>query len=213
MMSPSPSGDAMSVSFRRDADLAALKRQKVPRPIAWTLHPADAAEIAATGEHCQVRRCRAAVAVVTWRWWRSADAARILLAEHFVCAEHGQEFARRRHIQIEPPPGRPRARSARVFPGDLLAGFLERGEEGGPRARLEVMTAGQAGICAGAGWHCGFPRCLAPARYLSALRYATRGGPEHQRGRLLCDEHAARFAARHGIALAAAPEPGGGDAR
>jgi hypothetical protein len=198
-MSPSPGGDAMSVSFRRDTELALLKQAEVPRPIAWTLHPADAAEIAGKGEHCQVRRCRNAVSVVTWRWWRSTEVARILLAEHFICTEHGQKFADRHYIQVEPPSEQPRARARRVFPGDLLAEFLERGEETGPRARLEVMTARQIAVCAGSGCHCGFPRCLAPVSYLSSLRYATRAGREHQRGRLLCDEHAARFAARHGI--------------
>jgi hypothetical protein len=203
----------MTAGYNRDAELALLKRQKVPPPIAWTLHPADAAEIAARGEHCQVRRCRNAVSVVTWRWWRSAEVARILLAEHFVCTEHGQKFAGRHHIQIEPPSERPRALAGRVFPGDLLAEFLERGEETGPRARLEVMTAEQIGICAGAGCHCGFPRCLAPVRYLSSLRYATRTGREQQRGRFLCDKHAARFAARHGIDLGSVPAPDEGGAR
>jgi hypothetical protein len=208
-MNTSPGGDAMTVGFQRDTELALLKQQKVPRPIAWTLHPADAAEIADKGEHCQVRRCRNAVAVVTWRWWRSAEVARILLAEHFTCLEHGQQFAQRHHIQIEPPSERPRARAGHVFPGDLLAEFLERGEGTGPRARLEVMTSGQIGICAATGCHCGFPRCLAPVRYLSSLRYATRSGREHQRGRLLCEKHAARFAATHRIDLASVAAPGG----
>ena len=103
----------------------------------------------------------------------------------------------------------PMASARRVFPGDLLAGFLERGGETGPRARLEVMTAQQIGVCAGSAWHCGFPRCLAPAGYLSSLRYATRSGREHQRGRFLCEEHAARFAARHGIELTSPAQSGG----
>jgi hypothetical protein len=206
----SPGGDAMTVSFRREADLARLKRAKVPRPIAWTLHPADVAECAVRGEHCHVRRCSNAAVVVTWRWWRSAEVARILLAEHVVCTEHGQEFAGRHHIQIEPARDRPRVSAGHVFPGDLLAEFLERGEETGPRARLEVMTTGQIGICTATGSHCGFQRCLAPVRYLSSLRYTTRSGREHQRGRLLCEEHAARFASRHSIDLAAASLPPGG---
>jgi len=200
-------GDAVTSQYDRAAALERLKRAEVPRPIAWTLHPDDAAECAARGEHCHARRCSNAAVVVTWRWWRSAEVARILLSEHVVCAEHGQEFAARHHIEIEQPPGMPMASAPRVFPGDLLAGFLELGEETGQRARLEVMTAQQIGICAGSGCHCGFPRCLAPVRYLSSLSYVTRSGREHQRGRFLCDEHAARFAARHRIGLA--PAPGG----
>jgi hypothetical protein len=199
------SGDAMTVSFRREAELARLKRASVPRPIAWTLHPADAAELVARGEHCQVRRCRRAPVVLTWRWWRSTATARILLTEHLVCTEHGQLFAGRHHIQIEPARDRPRVSAGHVFPGDLLAEFLERVGEAGPRARLEIMTAGQIGVCAASACHCGFPRCLAPVRYLSSFRYATRSGREHQRGRFLCEEHAARFAARHRIGAASAP--------
>jgi hypothetical protein len=113
MTETSPGGDAMTASFHRDADIARLKQQKVPRPVAWTMPAADAAECAARGEHCQVRRCRNAIAVVTWRWWRSAEVGRVLLAEHFVCRYHGQEFAERHHIEVEPPPDRPRASSPR----------------------------------------------------------------------------------------------------
>lgn len=202
-------GDAMIVSFSRDAGLAWLKRGKVPRPIAWTLHRADAAEFAARGEHCQVRRCHRAAAVATWRWWRSTEVARILLTEHFVCTDHGQEFADRHYIKVEPAAERPRPSAGRVFSGDLLAEFLERGEETGPRARLEPMTVQQIGLCAGSGCHCGFPRCAAPAWYLSLLRYTTRGDQEHQRGRFLCEDHAARFAARHGIDLNSSAPSGG----
>ena len=49
-------------------------------------------------------------------------------------------------------------------------------------------------------WHCGFPRCSDPARYLSSLRYVAGGG---QRGAFLCDRHAASLATRHGIDIAA----------
>ena len=109
MGTTSPGGDAMTSQYGRAAALEQLKREKVPRPIAWTLHPADAAELAAKGEHCQARRCRNPVAVVTWRRWRSTEVARVLLAEHFVCTEHGQQFAERHHIQVEPPAATPRA--------------------------------------------------------------------------------------------------------
>jgi hypothetical protein len=41
---------------------------------------------------------------VTWRYFWSAADGRVLVAEHFRCEEHGQEFARRHHIEIEPAP-------------------------------------------------------------------------------------------------------------
>jgi hypothetical protein len=80
--------------------------EPVRRPIAWRVHPDDAARFAAEGQHCQVRRCRNAISVVSWRWWRSAEAGRVLVAEHFICGEHGQQFADRHHIEIEAAPGR-----------------------------------------------------------------------------------------------------------
>lgn len=106
-MNTVPGGDAMVARFHRDAELAALKRAKVRRPIAWTIHPADAAWFTARGQRCQTRRCVKPISVVTWRWWRSTEAGRILLAEHFRCDEHGQEFAARYRITIEPPPDEP----------------------------------------------------------------------------------------------------------
>jgi hypothetical protein len=205
-MSTAPGGDAMTSHYDRAVAVEQLKRTEVPRPLAWTLHAADAAELAARGEHCQARTCRKPVVIVTWRWWRSTEVARILLAEHFTCLEHGQQFADRHHVQVEPAAERPRPSAGRLFPGDLLAEFLE---QTGPRARLEIMTAQQIGVCAGSGCSCGFPRCLAPVSYLSSIRYATRSGREHQRGRFLCDRHARNFAARHGLSMAAAPPPGG----
>ncbi len=93
----------------------------------------------------------------------------------------------------DPPPAQ------HLFPGDLLAEFLERGEYREQRARLAALTAVQVEEVAASGWHCGFPRCSDPARYLSSLRYVTGGG---QRA-FLCDRHAASFATRHGIDIAA----------
>jgi hypothetical protein len=76
----------------------------VPRPVAWRTHPDDVAKDAAEGMHCEVRRCRNPVTVVTWRWYRSAEYGRVLQVERFVCDGHGQEFATRHHIEIEPSP-------------------------------------------------------------------------------------------------------------
>jgi hypothetical protein len=86
---------------------AVPKLEDVRRPLAWQIHPADVARFAAEGKHCETRRCRNRVAVVTWRWWRSSEARRALLTEHFVCDQHGQEFATRHHIEIEPTPAEP----------------------------------------------------------------------------------------------------------
>ena len=106
-MSEIPGGDAMSVRFNRGAGADRLKREKVRRPIAWRLHPDDIARSTGEGKHCQTRRCRNPVAVVTWRFWRSAEAGRVLLSEHLACEEHGQAFAQRHHIEIEAPPADP----------------------------------------------------------------------------------------------------------
>jgi hypothetical protein len=103
-MTAAPGGDAMSARFHRDADAARLKQEKVRRPLAWTIHPDDVVRFAAEGHHCETRRCHAPVAIVTWRFWRSTEARRVLLTEHLVCSDHGQEFATRHHIQVGPPP-------------------------------------------------------------------------------------------------------------
>jgi hypothetical protein len=97
----------MTVRYHRDAEAALLKRENVRRPVAWAIHPADATRFAAGGQHCQTRQCREPIAIVTWRWWRSTEAGRVLVAEHFRCGQHGQEFATRHHITIEPPPDKP----------------------------------------------------------------------------------------------------------
>jgi len=116
-MKTAPGGDAMTVRFHRDADADRLKRANVRRPIAWTIHPADAARDTAAGKHCETRRCRNPVSAVTWRWWRSAEAGRVLLTEHAVCDQHGQEFADRHRIEIEPPPDDPSRGPLRVRGG------------------------------------------------------------------------------------------------
>ena len=99
-MNTTPSGDAMTVRFHRDADAGRLKREKIRRPRAWRIHPGDVAKFAGRGEHCHIRRCPEQAVSVTWRGWRSAEFGRVLLAEHFVCETHGQDFARRHKIAI-----------------------------------------------------------------------------------------------------------------
>jgi hypothetical protein len=94
----------MTIRFHRDAEIAALKRKTVRRPRAWRIHPDDVVKFAAERKHCETRRCRNPVAIVTWRFWRSAAAGRVLLAEHLACEQHAREFAARHHIEIEPAP-------------------------------------------------------------------------------------------------------------
>ena len=108
-MNTAPSGDAMTVRFRSDSD--DWRAAPLPRPVVWRLHPDDMARFAAAGKHCEHRGCRNPQTVNTWRYWRSAEAGRVLVAEHQVCDEHGQEFATRHHLEIEPPPAEPSSRT------------------------------------------------------------------------------------------------------
>jgi hypothetical protein len=103
-MNTTPGGDAMTVTY---ADPAALKREKVHPPLAWYIHPDDVARFAADHWHCETRECRRPITAASWRWWRSAEAGRVLLTEHLVCGSHAREFADRHGITIDPPPDRP----------------------------------------------------------------------------------------------------------
>jgi hypothetical protein len=106
-------------------------------------------------------------------------------------------------VSAHGPANLPPAAAQRLFPGDLLAEFLEHSEQ---RARLAALTAAQLEEVAASGWHCGFPHCSDPAGYLSSLRYVTGGGQTRQRGGFLCDRHAASFATRHGFDMRAVSE-------
>jgi hypothetical protein len=89
----------------------------VRKPIAWRIHDMDVAWFAAQGKHCEgrrgTRRCKDAITIVRWRWYRSAEAGRVLVAERLLCDEHGQQFADRHRIEIEPPPAEPHHPGAR----------------------------------------------------------------------------------------------------
>jgi hypothetical protein len=74
----------------------------VSRPQAWRIRPSEVTRFTADGKHCETRRCREPVAIVTWRWWRSAAAGRVLVSEHQVCERHGTEFAARHRIGVDP---------------------------------------------------------------------------------------------------------------
>lgn len=58
----------------------------------------DAAVFARNGEHCEGRRCRQPVAIVTWSWFTLRGKRRI--SERFLCEDHGQDFARRHNVEI-----------------------------------------------------------------------------------------------------------------
>jgi len=120
-----PGGDAMTMRYRTEIP----KLEDVRGPIAWRLHADDAARFAADRKHCETRRCRNPISAVTWRWWRSAEAGRVLLTEHMVCDQHAREFASRRHIEIEPPP---ETRSTRPLPPPGPRGAKRNYPEGGP---------------------------------------------------------------------------------
>jgi hypothetical protein len=52
------------------------------------------------------------------------------------------------------------------------------------------------------GWHCDWPRCHQASAYFAVWDHFTKSGRFRDVARFLCREHAARFAARHGINLA-----------
>jgi hypothetical protein len=93
-----PGGDAMIARFHRDAE-AAAKREKLRSPGAWYLHQADTDWFTDRRKHCQQRRCRGPVEVVTHRDFRRGG--QVLQAEHFWCRSHGREFASRWGIEVE----------------------------------------------------------------------------------------------------------------
>ena len=73
-------------------------------PIAWRLPPERIAQFAEYGWPCETRRCREPAVIATHRWYQSKSAGRVLLAEHFYCEAHGQAFAQRYHIVVQPAP-------------------------------------------------------------------------------------------------------------
>jgi hypothetical protein len=133
----------------------------LPEPYARYVHPAETAQFTADGEHCEHRGCRQPVAVVGWYYRRREG--RPEAVERSLCREHGEAFARRHHAGIDAAPAEDEI--PRRVPAPV------------PGAALWGMSAGQIAEHEGHGWHCDFPRCTRPARYLSALRYL-KGGPD-----------------------------------
>jgi hypothetical protein len=73
-----------------------------PPPVAHYLFPGDADVFAARGEHCDHIGCREPRSIRTLRWYRWEG--RVRAAEHFYCTGHGQAFARRYRVEVEPAP-------------------------------------------------------------------------------------------------------------
>jgi hypothetical protein len=74
--------------------------EPLPRPWARHLSPGWAASWTAHGYHCEAAKCREPVVIVTWRRYRWHGETRV--SERFVCAGHGEGFARRYGIEIQP---------------------------------------------------------------------------------------------------------------
>lgn len=175
-----PGGDAMTVRYDRGDEAAFLKCQGVRRPRAWWIRPAEVARLSAEESHCETRKCRQAAVIVTWRWWRSTAARRVLVAEHVVCEAHGTGFVGRHRFEVDP------------------AGEVE--------ARL--LGEAEMASFAAAGRHCDGPGCENPATCIFAERYTACGEPRADED-LSCDDHAGMFAARLHVAVAPEPDAGG----
>jgi hypothetical protein len=144
----------------------AARPEPLPTPTAWYLHAADTDWHTARCEHCQARRCRNPIEVVSHRHFRSRG--HVLLVERFWCRAHGREFAARWGITVEAES----ERSARY------------------------LTASEVIAAARAGQECEDPACHRPPEITFLEAFMLRGGPastehrfcvEHGRG------HAARW--------------------
>lgn len=74
-------------------------------PGARRLSPAEAGWAGGRcGWHSGPRRCVQPAAVVTYRYFAARGTGLLLLAERFVCTEHGEAFARRYGVEVETVP-------------------------------------------------------------------------------------------------------------
>jgi hypothetical protein len=140
----------------------------VPRPWARWLHADELAALKATIRHCETRKCRNPVAIITWRWWRSSElGGKVLVTEHFVCSEHGTGFATRHHIPVD------------------------------PAAEVEVRHLGaeEAAALEAEGRHCDWPGCLNAPAWMFSQSFAVRGEPRAAED-LSCTDHVRQSAAR-----------------
>lgn len=151
------------------------------------LHPAEIADFARRGQHCDVRRCREPVEAYGWYYRFDRHLGKKIGHERFLCPGHGEAFAARHRLVLEPAPSLEEVSGAHVRPP--VPG----------RATLTGMSADMIAAHEARGWTCDIPRCHAEARYLSGLNYATQAGQVRHLSRFLCDRHASTFAVRHGI--------------
>ncbi len=112
------------------------------------MHPADVAEFAERGWHCETRRCRMPAAIVTQRSYRHHGRDRDI--EHFACETHGTAFAQRHRIEIDPASEREARRLSEPEMAALAAG----------------------------GRHCDGPACRNPATCIFLERYMRQGQRE-----------------------------------
>jgi len=159
------------------------------------LHPAEISELAARGQHCDVRRCREPIATYGWYYRFDRHLATKIGHERVLCLGHGEAFAARHRLVLEPAPSLEEVSGAHAPP--LVPG----------RAALMGMSADMIAAHEALGWTCDVPRCHGEARYLSGLNYATQAGPVRHVSRFLCDRHAGTFAVRHGIDMASVRPP------
>jgi hypothetical protein len=164
-------------------------------PFARYLHPLEAAKFARQGRHCDVRRCSEPVVIYGWYYHRDRDLHRLIGHGRELCTSHGEAFAGRHHLVLEPAP--------RLE--DVPREHIESPRAG--RASLGGMGAELIAEHDAHGWTCDMPRCQEPARYLSGLNYATRSGQARHLSRFLCDRHALSFAKRQSIDMAAVRPP------
>lgn len=164
-------------------------------PFARRLHPLEAAKFARQGRHCAVRGCREPVTVYGWYWRRERGLPRPIAYERELCTNHGEAFAARHHLVLEPAPRledipREHIESAPVGPTSLMG-----------------MSAGEIAEHEAQAWTCDMPHCQEQARYLSGLNYATQAGQVRHLSRFLCDRHARNFADNHDIDMATVRAP------
>lgn len=161
----------------------------LPEPYIRYLHQVEIAEFAEDDQHCGSRGCREPAGIYGWYYRRLAG--RPTVYERVLCIAHGEDFARLLGVAVSPvPPG-------------AEAGHRVQQPEGPPRAYLARLDAAAIADHLSRGWHCDFPRCRETASF-----YSSRS--DTPLARFLCDPHAARVAAEHGIDITAVPVAEGG---